>query len=304
MRKLFGGLVAFVLLSMPTGVFADSYDVTASVPAPLPATLPIISLPPIPEQEVSGIYITGTCDVVVPTLVVVLLRNNEIIGSGNCLPNGTFRVFVGLVLGTNVIYAKYVTITGETGQLGVPITFTYAPKQSYNQATTATEEPIASTTEGLELLFDYDFVTYDDTAKTAVSYTIRGGVAPYTVSVSWGDGTQTTQKKQSAGTFSVAHQYKTILEPSQISIQVEDANGQKRIASRALVSFRRGVYVPAAQPQIKKSKNWWYIWVLGVFTFSVIALMATKRHDYHQWFAKHKVTVKTAKKQIKKRKRT
>lgn len=246
MRKQFAVVVLGCLLAViPAKTFADSYDVTASVLAPLPPTLPIVTGPENNSvQQNDSVFISGTCTVVVPNLIVVLLRNDEVIGSGNCLPDGTFRILVGLVLGTNVIYSKFVTITGQSGGLGAPITLIYGSGTGGSTA-----EPQDTSGEGLELLFETDFVQYNDDTPTSITFIIKGGKGPYTATINWGDDTQEVVTYQTNGTKTEAHRYRQILPSSVVTVQVADATGNKDSESRALVSFEKGVYVPPAVPQ-------------------------------------------------------
>jgi hypothetical protein len=116
------------LLFVSPRVFAASYDVTAKVSAPMPTQLPVIASPNTnSEQQLPSVFVTGVCEVVVPQVVVLLVRGGETIGSGNCLPDGTFSILVGLVLGQNIIYPQYITITDDKSTLGAPIIVVYAP---------------------------------------------------------------------------------------------------------------------------------------------------------------------------------
>jgi len=262
MLKRLGFLIILVWVAiMPVAAFASNYDVTAVVHAPLPPDLPIVTGPKNTTLQNSGVFITGTCTVVVPTIVVILIRDNQTIGSANCRSDGTFSIFVGLVLGQNIIYPKFLTITGLYSGYGVPIYINYSPT---NPA--ATESP-------LKLGFDYDFVSYDDLKTTQLKYTISGGKAPYEVIINWGDNSQKKYQVKTSGEQSIEHKYKTILPATQISIQVVDAEGTKTIQSRSLISFRSGVYVPASAPVGESKKNWIQVWFVGVASFGAILLL-------------------------------
>ena len=233
---------------VPHNVHAATYDVTAQVNAPMPPTVPVVVTPDDNStQVVPNIFVTGQCTIVVPSLIVVLVRDNITIGSGPCLPNGTFSILVGLVLGTNVIYPKFVNITGQVSSFGAPLTLLYNPPQTTrpnNPNTTPTPQDAAS----LQVIFNYDFVTYDIDVPTQLQYSVAGGTKPYTVIINWADGTQITQKVTDSAPQTIKHQYRKILPPSSMTLSVLDSRGQKVVQSRALVSFRKGVYVPAASP--------------------------------------------------------
>jgi hypothetical protein len=284
------------LLFVSPRVFAASYDVTAKVSAPMPTQLPVIASPNTnSEQQLPSVFVTGVCEVVIPQVVVLLVRGGETIGSGNCLPNGTFSILVGLVLGQNIIYPQYITITDDKSTLGAPIIVVYAPPVQPTSPKTNEEAP--AQTEGLRLTFAYDFVTYSDLQKTKITYGIQGGTAPYEVVISWGDDTQTTRTITAAGEQVIEHAYKQLLPPeAKLTIRVTDAKQQSVVQTRALVSFRGGVYTPPAAPVLQEDKNWLLVWFVGVLCFGAILHLrhlghaATKAHrSYHK---RAKVAVK------------
>ncbi len=284
--------LALLLMCISPRVFAASYDVTAKVPAPMPAALPVIASPESNSvQQLPSMFVTGVCEVIVPQVVVLLVRAGETIGSGNCTPDGTFSILVGLVLGENIIYPQYVTITDDKSTLGAPISILYAPPvqpvaQPASPATPAQENSVATT--GLKIVFDYDFVTYSDLTKTKISYRVDGGTPPYDVVISWGDDTQTKRTMKNAGEQIIEHAYKDILpSKAQVAISVTDAKGQRAVQTRALVSFRGSIYTPPAAPVLKEDKNWLLVWFVGAVCFGAILYLrhfgheATKEHRSH-----------------------
>ncbi len=293
MVKLLGVIIVVLFMTLlPMKTFADSYNVTAVVHAPLPADLPIVSGPTNTNQENSGVYVSGTCTVIVPTIIVVLVRDSQTIGSGNCSADGKFSIFVGLVLGTNTIYPKFLTVTGLSSGYGVPISITYELKKLPAKEQPKSNEADTPNGEALVVNFDYDFVSYDNHALTKLKYTVQGGKAPYDVVISWGDNSQKKYQAKASGEQNIEHKYKKILPPSQITIQVTDARGIKTIQSRALVSFRGGAYIPPAPPVQDDQRNWLPVWFIGVGSFSAILLL---RHYQHIRYIK----LKTKTKQIK-----
>ena len=277
-RLLFSIVVCLLFVCAPLRGLAEEYSVTATVPAPLSPTLPVVVGPTTLEQPTSGVYITGTCAVIVPTLIVLLIRDAQTIGSGNCSASGTFSIYVGLVLGINVIYPQFMTITGDKGSFGDPITLTY--KKAVSTPTNATEQnqQTPGDYERFGLLFDYDFVTYTDLKSTDLEYSVSGGVPPYVITVSWGDESQNKYTIATAGKQKISHTYKKILPPSKITITATDSLGDKTYQSRALVSFRQGVYVPPAPPEKQANNNWFVVWLIGAACFVVILFLVRMPH--------------------------
>lgn len=278
-------LVALIYVILtPALAFAESYDVTATVHAPMPEVIPVITNPVDLVQESSRVFISGTCAIVDPPLIVLLIRDNVVIGSGPCLPDGSFKIYVGLVNGKNVIYPKFINITGLFGELGVPITIEYYPISTSYQ-----EE--SGSGEALTIVFDYDFVEYNDTDLTEVVYAITGGKPPYKVTVSWGDDTLNKYLIESPGEQSIQHQYESVLPPSQLTIQVTDSVGQKTSQSRALISFKKGVFIPAT---IKtESPNRWMLIVTATTAILAGIFVLIEKH------ANGSLVIKKSKKGIK-----
>jgi len=252
-------LTFLVIQAVPT--LADSYEVTAKVPAPLPVDLPIVTTPGNnSEQQSQTVTIIGTCPVIVPALIVVLERNAQTIGSGSCASNGVFRIIVGLVLGVNVIYPKFMTITGESGGFGSALTMTYAQTETAQNTPTQTAEPLLTArpannqaTGTLKLIFDYDFVTYNTIQKTNLTAGISGGKKPFVLTIEWGDGSSKKYNLNDDKVPELSHQYKSVsAEPMKLRITLTDADNNKVQTERALVSFEKPNQVaPAAAQPIK-----------------------------------------------------
>jgi hypothetical protein len=239
-------LIAAPLFLVPAAAFADSYDVTAEVMAPLPPEQPVMVTPgDNTTQTTSTVTITGTCPVVVPALIVVLLRDGVTIGSGSCDSLGIFRINVALVLGVNIIYAKFTTITGESGGVGYPITITYkspgiTPVDGTPKNTTVTAKITPPSKDGLKLVFNYDTVVIKTKETTNLEFIIQSGIGPYKVVIDWGDGSSSVYTYDTAGSKALSHIYTKIQNrPMRIAIQVTDAAGVMTKQERALVSFER-----------------------------------------------------------------
>jgi hypothetical protein len=300
MHKRVIGVVALLLLfSMAIPIsqtFAESLDVSAQVNASLPpgGETPVVQAPGNNSTvDVQNVFITGQCYIIDPTLIVVLLRDNQVIGTGPCLPDGTFRILVGLVRGVNIIVPKYVTITGQSGGYGQPITLLY----NQSEITTApqTQQSPDGQSSRLKITLNYDFITYNDTSPTQITYTVTGGKGPYIVTINWGDGTQTTAKITSNEPQSSKHQYDRVLPPASLTITVVDSADEKVVQSRGLVSFKKGLYVPAVTTTDKPSgiSTVQKIW-LCVAIISVVLLLM--RHFGYLAFLPDKTIKKPAKK--------
>jgi hypothetical protein len=74
----------------------------------------------------------------------------------------------------------------------------------------------------------YTYQAYDVGQQVALKLPIAGGNLPYTITVSWGDGTTSTYQQHTLGTFVASHTYSWLSSDTQsyvIKAQVVDASG-------------------------------------------------------------------------------
>ena len=128
---------ALALIVVVAGVFvtfidraarADTLDVSAVVPAPIPPD-PAVFTSPATNSIFTNPVVTveGTCPVISPAVIIVIYRGAEAIGSSTCSASGEFEVDVTLQRGTQSLIARILTITGQWGQDSIPLTLTYTP---------------------------------------------------------------------------------------------------------------------------------------------------------------------------------
>lgn len=119
------GLAAISLILailVATRLHAESYDVTATVPAALPSTPAFITSPTDQEHVTdSPITVSGTCP---PNSYVTIYRDGVLSGMASCISN-TFSLQVSLVPGANELLAKVYNITNNEGPASPPITVYY-----------------------------------------------------------------------------------------------------------------------------------------------------------------------------------
>ena len=83
----------------------------------------------------------------------------------------------------------------------------------------------------LDLTANYKYSIYNIGQPVPINLTTSGGVAPYALSVDWGDGKLTTTFKKSGGTFGISHTYgwfSAMRGTKTIKIAVIDAAGASR----------------------------------------------------------------------------
>jgi hypothetical protein len=270
---------------------ALDYTVHASVAAEMPPTAPVISNPgnnAVVATNSNQVVISGSCPIAHPDVIVVVTRDNQTVGSAVC-NSGSFSVSVTMVLGVNIFIPTYVTIVGDYGPAGQPITVTYQPP---------TTTPIgggqggsrAATGEELTLKIGVPFIAYKANQSISFSISVSGGTPPYALVISWGDGTEDAHALQTAEQRTVTHTYTNAAQRS-VQIKVVDKAGTIRRYSLAAVSTT--LSLTYGTPQIKSDTflsqraitNIWVVY--GSVLALVILLWLIDRYELKLVAKKH-----------------
>lgn len=228
-------LCGFLMVMFQRAGEAATYDVTATVPAPIPGSPAVITLPKngtqftAPQIEVSGI-----CPIIQPAVIISLWRGNEILGSTICSPTGKFSVLLTLKSGVNIIIPKITTITFGQGQDGLPVSIEFHPPQVPSTGASTEVPPITA----LALRSTKTFITYTPDEAVQLDIEISQGVPPYSMAINWGDGTIDSWAFSEPGVQRFEHTYRTNL-PLTITIHAQDSLNQTAQFNIAAVSFAR-----------------------------------------------------------------
>lgn len=204
---------------------ADSYNVTAKVPAP-PLTEGAIITSPADGTTfaTSPITVSGSCP---DNSYVKLFRNSSFSGSSACVSN-IFSIDTALSVGANTLVAQDYNITDDAGPATPGITVTYqppAPAPSTPVATPRVPQPsIPIPNPSMNLSSNYFFRGFLVNTDFSWILKIDGGTAPYAVRITWGDQRTTNQTIATASTFTITHKYSA---PGYfpIKVYVSDAAG-------------------------------------------------------------------------------
>ncbi len=237
-------VLSSAFLPMP---FADlSLNVTARIPAPLPASPAVITAPIDGEHFTDpAIIVSGTC----PTdSYVKVFRDGQLAGISNCTSNA-FSVDVILAPDANLLTAKVYNITDDEGPSSPSITVFYdapvvespppaAPTQSSPAA------PPAASDSGPVLSTPYQFTIRKPHDEWQWDITAAGGRAPYAIVIDWGDGVVEHLTESASNTFAITNTYghAAVFYPR---ITAADADG--KVASLQLLAIVREPPTFAAQ---------------------------------------------------------
>lgn len=232
----------FIIFFTSNSVLANSYDVTATVPAPLP-TQPAIITSPSAQQRVTtrNVRIQGTCSS--DTAYVTLYRANEFAGTAICNAE-VFDIPVTLLPEANILQTKALSSTGGEGPAAPSIVLYYDPPLP----TASIEVPLVTllpapaqpslkpTPSPLFITSDQTYTKHKTGEHSSWTLNIQGGISPYTITIEWGDGSSTT-KSTDAATIDLEHTY-TKPNHYQILIRASDSTGVQ--ASLQLIAVVTG----------------------------------------------------------------
>lgn len=206
-------------------VIADSYTVTATVPAPPLNQGAVITAPSDGTTvTVAAIQVSGTCP---SGSYIKLYTNSTFSGVTFCENNGTFSLPDDLYVGENNLLAQDYNVTDDPGPVTPSVMVDYVPQTppvtnsgggnvtitQSNGATnlSVTPTPNASPTAipALLLTSNYAYRTSLVSSNFTWMVDVEGGVPPYTVTIYWGDGSTSRLVFNSDPVFQISHHYKT-----------------------------------------------------------------------------------------------
>lgn len=191
---------------------ADTIDVTAKVPAPLPVQAPVITSPDDGQHFVNkSITVSGSCDAY--TAYVAIFRNSVLAGSAPCIANA-FSLPMSLTLGQNILMATAYNATDDAGPSSTPVTV-YYDLPTETSIPPASSEFVAPTRRNLPLtpFFDFMYITADRAfiaqpvgSQWQWQLTVHEATSPYQINIDWGDSNSDTTSYDDSS-FSVKHVY-------------------------------------------------------------------------------------------------
>jgi hypothetical protein len=269
-RRFFLPWPLFIFLMLCAGVFlvastfnvgADDIFVTAKIHGPAVTSPAIITSP------ANGSYFTS-----VPVLVkgqcpqnavyVVIYRNNLMDGAAICDSQRNFQIFVDLFNGQNSLVAHSFNVTDDEGPVSATTTVYYnpstpGPNQSGNVA------PLALTT-------NFVYKGYYVGQELSWPVSISGGLAPYAVSIDWGDTNRDLISRSAPGDFNITHTYTShgnYKNSYEIKITASDNDAQKAYLQFFVIVNTPAGAVPTAGNIFNKpspglgNKNWlFFVW--------------------------------------------
>ncbi len=208
-------LVTFVasilgsLLMLAPSAAALDLGVSAAVMAPLPPDIPVITSPGNNTSSTGeSVEIIGSCPVIVPSLIVVVFRQGDLVGSAVCQDTGRFSIRVGLVLGANTFVPRFLTITGEYGGEGQALVVNYTkPEPRVITPVSPVERPVEQGPAFLKIRLSKGILVFQANKEASFDLTIDSNENVFDVAVDWGDGSSEVYKSLATGTTTFRHTY-------------------------------------------------------------------------------------------------
>lgn len=251
------------------------YSVTAVVPGARP-TQPVVITSPTTGQTftVNPVVVEGTCQ---PATLVKVFTNGIMVGSIFCSENGRFSIPVQLVIGRNDLTAQSFNALDQEGPTSGTVTVTLnqppgAPGFS-TELLIQSENYYRGSEPGQEIVWPIELI---------------GGLAPYAVSIDWGDGTQDLITRLAPGRFTVSHTYKQVggyLGSYPLIIRATDSAGRTAylqlttIVNSPTGATTDGSGTQATSTTITKLLVIWPIWI--VLLLMIISFWLGERREKH-----------------------
>jgi hypothetical protein len=177
-------------------------QVTAVVAAPVPTSAPTIANLSTGQifSGTSSITIQGRC----VTGTIVEIFKNQVMGGAQVCSRGAYSIAVDLFNGNNSIIARAYNADGIPGPDSPTITVELTPPGATQSGTLSGQAFANQVFIAAEISNNH---RSDVSSIIRWPLVVHGGIAPYTVTISWGDGTTDTVAQSEAGQFTVNHDY-------------------------------------------------------------------------------------------------
>lgn len=221
-------LAIFSQQSVVAGPVSDSGDINVTgIVAGDPPTTPAVIVVPVDGTHFTEniITVSGTCE---SGLLIEIYRNNAFAGSQMCDLAGEFSLKITIIPGQNTLIARSSDFLGR-----------YAPDSNtvnvyYDPIIPPAPAPVPGggtvTPAALPFLIYTQPVQrglFPDQSMT-MAYEVDGGVAPYAISIDWGDGSEpTVVALTKQGDFEQTHIY---AKPGQYVVSISGTDSQNNKA--------------------------------------------------------------------------
>lgn len=251
----------------------------------------------------SPITLSGSCP---DNSYINLYDNNNFSGVAWCSANGSWQIVADLYSGNNVLLAQDFNTTADEGPATAPIEISYTPpvpmfEQSTLPAGSSAALPQVSTPGSpvlsVETNFSYQVFSLDTPFSWTI--TIKSGVPPYKLLISWGDGQNSTQAQADVRPATISHKYSRAgYYP--VVVNIIDAKNQTRTIQLAaliappgaggVINFNNLSKPPTiAAPTLKKTQWLWLAWpAYAAVLLMLVSYWMGERKEYNRLVKRHR----------------
>lgn len=245
---------------------SGSIGLEGTISAAPPTRAPTITTPSNGASFITTpITVSGLC---VSGLLVKIFDNNIFVGSVVC-GSGSYSLKADLFSGRNDLLARQYDALDQASPDSNVVSVTFVSGQ------------FAAPGSQLTLTSPYARLGADPGQELDWPIVLGGGSGPYAISVTWGDGSNTSlQSTLAPGTITIKHTY-TNAGTYQVTVQATDSDGQTAYLQLVGVANGRASQSNTAQAttQIKTIVIWWPLLLL--LPLLLVAFWLGRRHELY-----------------------
>lgn len=276
-------LIGTLLAGATSASLAQDITVQAVVAGKAPTNAPVITVPASGQHfSTIPISVRGTCDA---GLLVNLYRNDVLSGAALCDQGGHFNLQSDLFIGQNSLVARMYNAGNQPSPDSAAVLAYYdlptTPVNLIDGSGSGTNGNVILTAQSI-----YKGTLPGQSLTWPVE--ILGGVAPYAVSIDWGDGTTDLISRPQPGTFTISHTYKQAggFKGGYV-MNLKAVDGQGTIATLQLAAIvNNAVGTPITGSLSPGGSTWWRL--LVAWPLWVIALLMVISFGLGEWREKQK----------------
>ncbi len=213
------------------GPESGTVGVSGTMPAPPPKNAPVITAPRFGQRFSNlPVPVTGTCE---KNTIIEVYTNGIFAGGTACTDKGTFSVDIGLLYGSNELFARaYDALDQGSPDSNRVVVF-------YDAAPPAAGGIDGSNDLQSQLLLRASPVYRGVDPKRTFTLPIEiiGGTRPYSVSIDWGEGKADLITREAGGFFRPEH---TFARPGTYEVRIKASDIKGRIAFLTVVVIVNG----------------------------------------------------------------
>jgi hypothetical protein len=252
--------------------------VKAKVSSGPPRVAAVITSPANGSQtSLLPITVSGTCE---RGMLVNVYKNDVLAGAAICSSGGNFSLPIDLFIGNNDLIVKTLNTNNQAGPDSAVVKVSYDPPALPSALVTGTGTVGSRGSVIIKANSLYRGSSIGE--ETDWELDIQGGVPPYAVSITWGDGLSDLVSRSGPGPFTVKHAFSQqgggYKGSFAVMIKATDSEGTSGILQLVtIVSPKSGLNPSSPDGGVKNLLLAWPLWVLAIMV--VVSYWLGERHE-------------------------